>query len=1033
VNGDKALRAVHWLPVLSLALIALVAAVPLWGPGIINTRGGGDSPFLLQRVDQMVVNLRAGVFPVRWMPDAAYGLGYPFFNYYSAFPYYLAGSFVLVGLDVLSAVKLVQTFGFLAAGLAMYGWMRRTNRPVWAAWLAGVAYTLAPFHLVNVYVRGDSLSEFYAFVFYPLILWGLDRALSPDSTAMRSRPWRSVVWLWPALAYAGLIISHNISALIFSPFVILYVVILSAKNRQVLWRSLAMGGLIIALGILVTAWAALPALAERGFSQTHLLTGDFFDYEHHFRRWDLVQWRALFGYGIDSSGGTPFAMGLIQAICAAAGSLVLIIRIVRKRRSFYDVFVIAGLLLSTLMITPLAKPLYRFLPLLPMIQFPWRFLSIQSLFAAAATAALVPSDRRGRWCAVGIAVVVLISMLVPLQLERLLIDASEVTTQRLRIYEWFTQNIGTTIRYEWLPQAVVPRPFVSDSTFDANAMPAAIPLDGADIQVRLLDRQPIRQSWDVRGAGGTIAFPLLYWPGWRGYVDNQPVSVEPVQGSGYLSLDVPAGPHVIDLRLERTWVRAVAECLSLVTLLGILAVILINWRQVPWQRVLVGFLVIALPILLLIVTHQETDYADTDLTMDFDRMPYLHHNPGGIDFGGGHLLAGYQISAEEVSPGAAIEVEMDWAAVSDDYAVSLSLVSPAVLREAVRPLIEVTCDFQDSACSALQLRIPADTSRGAYLLQLKITDANDEVRALTPNGEAMGTLYLQPIQVTTGPPVPLEGSVLAPFGPAIRLHSGTLEQITAEEVEITLVWSVEQPVAANYGISLRLLDAAEQIVAARDTQPGYGFLPTSLWHPGELVVDRYSLKLPDGVGTGNGYRLVVILYHVSSGEAIGQARLGSFTLPLESRTRIERPPRVFDFPPFENTIDVDFASLVTLKGYNLAQTDDSLRLTLLWQSLSATDEDYTVFVHLFAPDDESIVTQSDAMPQAGAYPTSWWVPGEVVSETIVLSLEEVPPGSYSLAVGLYDRDFFRLRAGNGANGVLTQDRVVLEETVEITE
>ena len=45
------------------------------------------------------------------------------------------------------------------------------------AWLAAVAYTVAPFHLVNVYVRGDSLSEFYAFVWYPLILWALERVV----------------------------------------------------------------------------------------------------------------------------------------------------------------------------------------------------------------------------------------------------------------------------------------------------------------------------------------------------------------------------------------------------------------------------------------------------------------------------------------------------------------------------------------------------------------------------------------------------------------------------------------------------------------------------------------------------------------------------------------------------------------------------------------------------------------------------------------------------------------------------------------
>ncbi|MFN3484319.1 MAG: hypothetical protein ACK44W_02380, partial [Planctomycetota bacterium] len=50
--------------------------------------------------------------------DAAYGLGYPFFSYYAALPYYLTGLLALVGFDLLTALKAVQTAGFVAAALA---------------------------------------------------------------------------------------------------------------------------------------------------------------------------------------------------------------------------------------------------------------------------------------------------------------------------------------------------------------------------------------------------------------------------------------------------------------------------------------------------------------------------------------------------------------------------------------------------------------------------------------------------------------------------------------------------------------------------------------------------------------------------------------------------------------------------------------------------------------------------------------------------------------------------------------------------
>ncbi len=158
-----------------VVIFALMAAAPLWGPGIINTRGGGDSPFLIQRTLDLADNLAHGIFPSRWMAHAAFDLGYPFFNHYAALPYYISGGLTAIGLNPLSAIQATQTMGFILAALAMHLWSRRIYQSHSARLISVVAYTFAPFHLVNVYVRGDSLSEFYAFIWYPLILWSLDR------------------------------------------------------------------------------------------------------------------------------------------------------------------------------------------------------------------------------------------------------------------------------------------------------------------------------------------------------------------------------------------------------------------------------------------------------------------------------------------------------------------------------------------------------------------------------------------------------------------------------------------------------------------------------------------------------------------------------------------------------------------------------------------------------------------------------------------------------------------------------------------
>ena len=65
------------------------------------------------------------------------------------------------------------------------------------------------------------------------------------------------------------------------------------------------------------------------------------------------------------------------------------------------------------------------------------------------------------------------------------------------------------------------------------------------------------------------------------------------------------------------------------------------------------------------------------------------------------------------------------------------------------------------------------------------------------------------------------------------------------------------------------------------------------------------------------------------------------------------------------------------------------------------EADYTVFVHLL-DENGQLVSQNDARPRRSAYPTAWWEAGEVVEDTISLDLTAVPPGAYTLTIGLYE-------------------------------
>jgi uncharacterized membrane protein len=271
---------------LAALLFGLLAAAPLLAnPGFLLTRGGGDSPFLLQRLHEL---LAAGQFPARWMPNADYGFGYPFFNYYAALPYDLAALFHIYGFSYVSALKLTQMAALLLAAGGAYGWTRSLGLSRAQALLAAAAYTFAPFHLVNLYVRGDSLSELWALSFYPLVLWSAQRCLAAPRL---SRAFTL------AACVALLVLSHNISALNFMPFVGLYLVLgggaallrrPGVARQPPAWRPLLIGVAALAWGLALSAFFWLPALREISAVQLADVTQGYFYYANHFRAVDLV-------------------------------------------------------------------------------------------------------------------------------------------------------------------------------------------------------------------------------------------------------------------------------------------------------------------------------------------------------------------------------------------------------------------------------------------------------------------------------------------------------------------------------------------------------------------------------------------------------------------------------------------------------------------------------------------------------------------------------------------------------------------------
>jgi len=88
----------------------------------------------------------------------------------------------------------------------------------------------------------------------------------------------------------------------------------------------------------------------------------------------------------------------------------------------------------------------------------------------------------------------------------------------------------------------------------------------------------------------------------------------------------------------------------------------------------------------------------------------------------------------------------------------------------------------------------------------------------------------------------------------IQLSGYTLAP-TAEGLYVTLFWQAKNVPDADYTVFVHVVDANDTIVAQADAQPLYGQYPTSIWSPGESVVDERGIAIPAGE-----YRIFVGLY-----------------------------------------------------------------------------------------------------------------------------------------------------------------------------
>lgn len=501
---------------------------------------GHDVEFHLYSWLEVLSQWKHGIFFPRWAALAHFAYGEPRFVFYPPASWTL-GALLTAVFPWTIASSVYIWIVLVAAGASMFvlarRWLGRRD-----AIFAALLYTANPYHLVIVYWR-SAFAELLASCLVPLLL------LCVLNVAARRR--RAFVPL--ALVLAASWLTNAPAAVMIHYSTALLLVGISSRQRSL--RPLFTGAAAVALGAALSAFYLLPATYEQRWinisevvSQGSRPVDNFLfihtgDADHD-----------AFNHII--SCVAVLEMATILAALAAS-------KFRPSRQKLNTDEDLGNVLLPwafacSLLMFPVTAFLWRALPKMQFMQFPWRWLlCLSMIFSLLVTFAMQRWWWRGLVCVASILVVLTAwNRIQPPWWD----NAADLREMQ--------DNMATRAGYEG-----------TDEYTPLGADPAAIDKDARNVTVDGPAHAAIRiYRWDAESklftaevsAPDQLALRLFRYPAWQTEVNGKQVETSTKPDTGQMLVPVEAGANRVQITFVRTWDRTAGGWISLLTAISLM-------------------------------------------------------------------------------------------------------------------------------------------------------------------------------------------------------------------------------------------------------------------------------------------------------------------------------------------------------------------------------------------------------------------------------------------------------------------------------
>lgn len=543
-----------------LFVLSVVVLRTLFTQGVPYTHDGHNH---LARTANLYLAVRDQHFPPRWARNLNYKFGYPVFNFNYYFPFILTIPFFLISFSIEFAWKAVIFLSFFSGGVFIYLLLKKYFNRL-ASLTGAVFYVLAPYQMVNIFVRGMT-GEIVAFGLLPLVLLSLD-------SFIRKRTRKGFIFI--SFLLAGFFLTHNIIVLISMPVILGFILIRSFLEKKRL-KAFLSGLLSIVAAISLTLFFWLPALMEKKYTNLDFIDMSHFYQDHFPTIKQLVS--SFWGYGFSKLGvgdGMSFSIGPLQFVLIACSILFYFFKLKKKKLKkpvrLMMGFFTAVFFFACFFMLEASTVLWQSIPFLNYVQFPWRLLFLTTLASAFIIGFLLNQVKKPVFGFVLIGGVVILTL--PMTKPQY-----KFHYENYMYYEFLftssTKGENMPIWFENDNIEKLKQRFISDSGL---------------VEFKEIEWKTSRHLYEINSLQeDAVVEQTAYFPGWKVFIDGKQTEIDYQQKDypGLISFKIPSGKHLVKtVFTEDTWARKIGDIISGLTFLSLSILFIVDWGKEHAKR-----------------------------------------------------------------------------------------------------------------------------------------------------------------------------------------------------------------------------------------------------------------------------------------------------------------------------------------------------------------------------------------------------------------------------------------------------------------